>query len=136
MKLEYVHDTDSTLYEHANLRKNTTGQPFDLWVDEFGVDRKTTHNNPRFKVKANGIELDIMLNDNGSVEIVNKYKTEIRKFKYAKQAVNYIKKFQKPLEMHWNHEIDTGELAAILRMVYKTDCEILDALSKVAAGDY
>ena len=52
MKLEYVHDTDSTLYEHANLRKNTTGQPFDLWVDEFGVDRKTTHNNPRFKVKA------------------------------------------------------------------------------------
>ena len=77
-----------------------------------------------------------MITYNGSVEIVNKDKTEIRKFKYAKQAVYYIKKFQKPLEMHWNHEIDTGELAAILRMVYKTDCEILDALSKVAAGDY
>lgn len=37
--------------------------------------------------------------------------------------------------MHWNHEIDTGDLATIMRTVYKNDTDILDAISKVVTGE-
>lgn len=121
--------TDNTLYEHAILRTQTTGQPFDLWVDEFGKDRKTSHNEPRFKVSANGVELDIVLHSDGNTEIVNN-KREIRKFKYAKQAEQYIKKYEKPLLAHWNHVIDTGDLSIILRKTKNNTDELLNLLDK------
>ena len=121
-----------TLYEHAILRTQTTGQPFDLWVDEFGKDRKTKHNEPRFKVSANGIELDIILHSNDTTEIVNGGR-KIQKFKYAKEAQDFILKYKDPLRAHWNHDIDTGELSAVFRLTKKQRMDILDALSQVIA---
>ena len=39
------------LYEMANLGPTTTGEVFNIWVDEVGIRRGTKHNLPRFKVE-------------------------------------------------------------------------------------
>jgi len=132
--IKLIQDNFESLYEHANLRKNTTGQPFDFWVDEIGKDRKVSHNEPRFKVTANNVELDIILHSDDSITINNNDR-DIRKFKYSKEAIKFVSNFKKPLRMHWNHEIDTGDLATIMRTVYKNDTDILDAISKVITGE-
>jgi hypothetical protein len=67
------------------FRPKTTGQPFDIWVDEFGKDRNIKHHEPRFKVTSNGVELDLILHKDNSVEIVNDAQT-IRKFKNGKKS--------------------------------------------------
>jgi len=124
---------ENTLYEHANLKQNTTGQPFELWLDEFGKDRKVQHNEPRFKVKANGIELDCILHSDDTIEIVNNTR-DIQKFKYAKEAENFIYTYRNLLRMHWNHDADTGDVAIVMKMLKSkkvTTEDILDMLSKV-----
>ncbi len=133
MKLNF----ENTLYEHANLKQNTTGQPFELWLDEFGKDRKVQHNEPRFKVKANNIELDCILHSDDTIEIINNNK-DIQKFKYAKQAKDFIYVYRNLLRMHWNHDVDTGDVAIVMKMLKSkkvTTEDILDMLSKVKNDD-
>lgn len=130
MKLVFEDEKDRFFYEHANIRSKDTKQPFDLWVDEHGCDRNVQHNEPRFKVTANNIQLDLILHKDDSIEIVNS-SSDIRKFKHSKEAVNFIDKFKEPLRAHWNHDLTTYELTHILRKVYGSDKEILDVLSDV-----
>ncbi|MCM1226144.1 MAG: hypothetical protein NC320_01805 [Clostridium sp.] len=126
----------SSIYGMANLKPNKIGQPFELWVDEIGSDRNVGHNNPRFKPKANGIQLDIMLNSNGKAEIVNADSRKIQKFKYSKEAVEFIEEFQEPLLMHWNGEIDSSDLAMIIRLVVKKKYSMDDAIEAVLNDEY
>ena len=120
----------------ANLKFKTTGELFDLWVDEFGSDRHTKHDAPRFKPKANGVQLDIILRNDGTAEIANTNPRDIQKFGYAKEAVAFIERFSTPLLMHWNGEIETGELTAIIRLVVKKHYEIDDAIVAVINDEY
>ena len=126
----------SSIYGMANLKPDKTGQPFELWVDECGSDRNVGHNNPRFKPKANGVQLDIMLNSNGKAEIVNTNSRDVQKFKYAKEAIKFIEDFQKPLLMHWNGEIDSSDLTMIIRFVVKKNYAIDDAIETVLNDEY
>lgn len=124
------------IYGMANLRNKTTGESFDLWIDEAGSDRNTSHNEARFKPKANGIQLDIILHNDGTTEIVDTDPGKIAKFKYAKEAIAFIERFQKPLLMHWNGEIETAELAAMIRLVVKKHFDIPTAIEMVLNDDY
>ena len=126
---------NETLYEHAILRPKVTGQQFDFWVDEFGKNRKTKHNSPRYTVTANNIELDLILKPDNTVECVNDARTQ-RKFKHLDDAIAFIQKFSDPLRMQWNGDIDTYELATVIRLTEKQGYDILDALSKVASGNF
>lgn len=126
----------SSIYGMANLKPDKIGQPFELWVDEVGSDRNVSHNLPRFKPKANGIQLDIVLNPNGEIEIVNADSRKIQKFKYAKEAIDFIETFQRPLLMHWNGEIDSTDLAMIIRLVVKKKYSIDDAIEAVLNDEY
>lgn len=129
IKVDLV-DDDRYFFEHANIQARDIKQPFDIWVDEIGKDRNVKHKEPRFKVKANNVELDIILHNNGDIETVND-KRDIKKFKYHREAVEFIDKFKEPLRAHWNHDVTTYELIKILRKTYKTDAEILDVLTDV-----
>ena len=126
----------TSIYGMANLKPRETGQPFELWVDELGNDRNVGHNNPRFKPKANGIQIDIMLNKDGTAEIVDLDPCKIQKFKYAKNAIHFIEKFSEPLLMHWNGEISSGELTSIIRLVEKKHYTISDAIDAVLNDNY
>lgn len=41
------------LKEMANLLKDKTGLPYDIWIDEQGEDRNIPHHIPRLKVDTN-----------------------------------------------------------------------------------
>lgn len=130
MKLQY-----KPLYEMANFSRNTTGENFELWIDDSGKDRNVGHNLPRFKPKSNGIELDIVI-DGDKVYIDKPNKRDIRKFKYSKDALQFVRKFKTPLLMHWNREIDTAQLGIIIRLVVKRNYTVNDAVTAVLNDDY
>lgn len=133
---EDIIDGKSTIYGMANLKPNRTGQPFELWVDEIGSDRNVSHNLPRFKPKANGIQLDIVLNPNGKAEIVNADQRKIRKFAYAKDAIQFIERFQKPLLMHWYGEIDIYDLLSIIKLVVREHYSVDEATDTVISDEF
>ena len=133
MILQYVND--NYLYEHANIRSKVTGQPFDIWVDEFGKERNNKHNEPRYKVTANDVELDIILHGDDSIEIVNDTQ-DIKKFKHSKEAMDFIEKFKLPFRMQWDQQIDTYELTTIIRLTQKQGFDIIDAIDKVLRDDF
>lgn len=133
---EDVISGQESIYGMANLKSSEIGQPFDLWVDELGSDRKVGYNNPRFKPKANGIQLDIMLKSNGTAEIINADPRKIQKFKYGEESVKFIEQFSEPLTMHWNGEISSSELSAIIRLVAKKGYSIDDAIEAVLNDEY
>lgn len=126
----------ASIYGMANLKPRETGQPFELWVDEIGSDRNTEHNKPRFKPKANGIQIDIMLNKDGNAEIINSDPRKIQKFKYAKEAIHFIEKFSKPLLMHWNDEISSSELTSIIRLVERKNYTLDSAIDTILNDEY
>ena len=128
-------DDDRYFFEHANLKQKDTGEPFDVWFDEMGKLRNVQHNEPRFKFKSNGIELDIILHSDDTLEVVNPIR-DIKKFKHLKKAEEFIRKFEKPLRMHWNQDLTSLELMYIIRSVCKNNEELLDVLSRVASGDF
>lgn len=128
---EDIIDGVSSIYGMANLRYQTTGEPFELWVDELGSDRNNVHHEARFKPKANGIKLEVILRRNGEIEFVDKNPRKIQKFGYAKEVKNFIKRFQKPLFMHWDGEIDIGELTTIITNVVKDNMSVDKAIESV-----
>ena len=126
----------NSLYEMANFSGNVIGENFELWVDERGKERNTKHSLPRFKPEANGIQLDIVIGNDGEPFIDKPNPRNIRKFKYSKDAIEFIKKFKKPLLMHWNKEIETAELSAIFRLVIKKGLTVDQSVQKVLTDDY
>lgn len=86
-------DVYEPLYEMANFSRNTTGENFELWIDDSGKNGNVGHNLPRFKPKANNVELDIVI-DGDSIYIDNANPRDIRKFKYSKDVLDFIKKIQ------------------------------------------
>lgn len=47
----------SKIYEMANLTRQNSGEPFDIWVDSSGEKRNIKHNCIRIKAKNNGVEI-------------------------------------------------------------------------------
>ena len=127
---------ETPLYEMANFSGNVIGEKFELWVDEKGKERNTKHSLPRFKPESNGIQLDILIGKDGEPFIDKPNPRNIRKFKYSKDALDFIKRFEKPLLMHWNREIETYHLSAIFRLVLKKGLSVDKAIEKVLNDDY
>jgi hypothetical protein len=128
-------ETYEPLYEMANFSRSTTGENFELWIDDSGKDRNVGHNLPRVKPKANGIELDIII-DGDNVYIDHARKRDITKFKYSRDAIKFVKKFRIPLLMHWNREIDTAQLGIIIRLVVKKNYSVQDAINAALNDDF
>lgn len=132
----YINATEQAIFGMANLRYKTTGQMFDFWVDELGSKRQNKHNEPRFKLEANDVEVDFILHKDDSIEILPNNNRIIQKFKYRKEGEKFIQKFSRPLRMHWVGDIDTGELSAIFRLVTKKGYEVDDAVEAVLNDEY
>lgn len=132
MKL-FIKDENEFLYEMANFSTDTTGERFVLWIDEFGKERKGKHSLPRFKPKANDVELDIVI-DGDKVRYDKATKSKLDKFKFGTDALKFVERFKKPLLMHWNREIDTAQLGTIIRLVIKKKYSLEDAI-KFATED-
>ena len=123
------------LYEMANLGPATTGEVFNIWVDEVGSRRGTKHNLPRFKVEKNSVELVIIIN-NDDVYFDKAPTNKLHKFGPYKDALQFVKTFKEPLLMHWNGEIETIQLGNIIRLVVKKHYKLEDAINMVLNDEF
>lgn len=129
--MENTYKKRNFVYEMANLKSEKKGQPFELWIDELGKNRIQSNNRPKFKLKANNIELDVIITSSFKAEIINADQQKIQKFKYSKEAISFIEKYHKPLIMHWNGEIDFYELLSIIMLTNKTNCTIDNSIKQI-----
>lgn len=123
------------LYEMANLGPATTGEVFNIWVDEVGSRRGTKHNLPRFKVEKNKVELVIIIN-NDDVYFDKVATNKLHKFGPYKDALQFVRTFKEPLLMHWNGEIETIQLGNIIRLVVKKHYKLEDAINMVLNDEF
>lgn len=115
-------------YEMANLTRSESGQPFDIWIDSAGKDRKTKHNEPRIKATNNGVSV-IAGFKNGQYSNFQTAKDKLKKFGKTKELQEYIIKIKPLLELHWEGKITDSEFlltASFVRRGY----DVLEAVDK------
>lgn len=83
-------------YEMANVSKEDTGLPYDLWIDSIGVDRKGKHSSPRLKVQVNGKLIPVLISENPDIPDSLKRKG-IKDFPHLSEVKKYIKAYLKVL---------------------------------------
>lgn len=114
----YNSSNNNWLFEMANIKKNITGLPMNVWVDEHGASRNVKHNEPRLKIqtdkadKVHGEGIPISISSEPKV-LVKRFKAELSDNE-INQAKEYIVKHLDILLKHWYQEIDTDELKEIL----------------------
>ena len=87
------------LYEMANVSKQDTKLPYDIWIDSVGKDRSSEHNLPRIKVDVDGDRIPVSISDEPEILVSNKTIPEFSEIK------KYIKKYKDVFLKHWNKEI-------------------------------
>lgn len=97
------------LLEMANVSKNDTKLPYDIWIDSFGKDRSVKHNVPRVKVNVDGEWIPISIEDNPKILVKRR-----NSFKGEKEIIEYIKKYLNVFISHWNKEITDREALNLL----------------------
>lgn len=116
------------IYEMANLTREESGQPFDLWINSAGKARNTKHNEPRVKASNNGVRI-LAGFKNGEYTNFNTPKDNIRKFGKNTELKEYLIKIKSLLELHWENKITDTEFLLIANLV-KQGYEVLNAVNK------
>ena len=99
------------LAEMANLRKDETGLPYDIWLDTAGYSRINKHYSPRIKVVLDNKDMVPFLIDKNNPDIPESVKKKagvnyFRGFKYVK---DYIKEYYDILIDHYYMKISDKE---------------------------
>lgn len=102
------------LLEMANVNKQDTGLPYDIWIDSMGLNRNNTHNEPRIKVEVdhNLIPMTISKTNPDIPESVKKQ--GITTFKGINKIKDYIKKYYDVFIKHWNKELTDKQALNLL----------------------
>lgn len=112
-------ESDDWLFEMVNIKKQLTGLPVNIWLDEHGASRGTKHNEPRLKFqedradKVHGRGIPISISDKPRV-LVKTFKAEIGESE-INQVKEYIVKHLDLLLKHWYQEIDTDEFKELVK---------------------
>ena len=102
---------ENYLCEMANLKKDETGLPYDIWLDTAGYSRTNKHYSPRIKVVLDNRDMVPFLIDKDNPDIPDSVKkkagiTYFRGFKYVKE---YIKEYYDILYDHYYMKISDRE---------------------------
>ena len=92
-------------YEMANLTRQNSGEPFDIWIDSASKNRNTKHNEPRLKASNNGVTI-IAGFKNGNYSNFQTPKDKIKQFGKNKELKEYMIKIKPLLELHWEGKVD------------------------------
>lgn len=90
--------SEDLMFEMANVSKQDTGLPYDIWIDSNGKDRNVGHNSPRLKVDVDGDRIPVSISKDPKILVDKK----IPKFN---QVRDYIIKYLDVFIKHWNKEI-------------------------------
>ena len=98
---------EHTCFEMANLRKQESGLPYDIWLDSAGCKRNTHHNVMRIKV---GIDSELV-----SVIIASQRDIRpLRPFRMENEIVSWVCDNYDTLFKHWNGELSDRQALNIL----------------------
>lgn len=116
------------LYEMANLPRQESGQPFDIWVDSAGSARGTTHNEFRVKAYNNGVTI-VAGFKNGKFSNFQTPEYKITKFGKNRELKNYLCKIKPLLDLHWENKITDGVFILSANLIAK-GCDVHAAIEK------
>ena len=94
-------------FEMANLRKQESGLPYDIWLDSAGYKRNTPHNVMRIKVSI----------DNELIQVIIASQRDIRPqkhFKRENEIILWASNNYNTLLMHWNGKLSDRQALNIL----------------------
>lgn len=96
-----------TCFEIANLRKQESGLPYDIWLDSAGYKRNTHHNVMKIKVSI----------DNEFIPVIIASQRDIRPqkhFKRENEIILWASNNYDTLFRHWNGELSDRRALNIL----------------------
>lgn len=105
------------LTEMAALRKERTGLPINIWIDEFGAKRNVPHFLPRVKIQSSiGNDMSNLASVSISEHpmIIRGVENIRLSGKDLQKVIAYIKENYKLFLKVWNDEIDFDELKQAL----------------------
>lgn len=124
--LENIHDlNEEYLFEMANIEKEDTGLPYNIWIDSLGKDRKGKHNDPRIKIQIkedNLLPIDVTDDPQVPEGVLKVLGDEFIK-KFAK-VKNYIKAYKEVFLAHYNKEISDAQATSLLKTIGKATSAI------------
>lgn len=116
------------VYKMANLTRQESGQPFDIWVDSAGKSRNVKHNEPRIKATNNGVTITAGFKK-GEYSTFQTAKDKVRQFGKSKELEDYLIKIKPLLELHWENKITDREFLNIAVLV-RDGYDVLDAVDE------
>lgn len=96
-----------TYFEMANLRKQESGLPYDIWLDSAGYRRNTRHNVMRIKVSIDNELIPVIIASQRDIRPQKHFKRENEIISWASD--NYYTLFK-----HWNSELSDRQALNLL----------------------
>lgn len=96
-----------TCFEMANLRKQESGLPYDIWLYSAGCKRNTHHNVMRIKVSIDNELIPVIIASQRDIRPQKHFKRENEIISWASN--NYYTLFK-----HWNNELSDRQALNIL----------------------
>ncbi len=101
------------LFEMANLHKEGTGLPYNIWIDSVGCDREINHDSPRLKVDVD---------EDGMPEVlvsIDQYNPRVlepqyKGFKHENIILAWIRDNYEVLIAHWEHKLTDKQALNLL----------------------
>lgn len=111
-------------FEMANVSKQDTGLPYDLWIDSMGKDRKVQHSEPRIKVQVDSQFIPVILSENPQIPESAKKNgaVEPKNFKIIQK---YIKAYLRVFLAHYNHLITDRQALMLLSRLEDADSDLV-----------
>lgn len=96
-----------TYFEMANLRKQESGLPYDIWLDSAGCKRNIPHNVMMIKVSIDNELIPVIIASQRDIRPQKHFKIENEIISWASD--NYYTLFK-----HWNSELSDRQALNIL----------------------
>ena len=94
-------------FEMANLRKQESGLPYDIWLDSADCTRNTQHNVMRIKVEVGDELIPVIIASQRDIK-------PLRHFKRESEIIAWTSDNYDTLFKHWNGELSDGKALYLL----------------------
>lgn len=123
MRIEIV---EEAAFEMANVSKNDTGLPYNLWIDSLGKDRQVGHaNSPRIKVEVDGKLVPVLISEDPQIPNSAK-KNGAKEPKNFAEVREYVRAYFPVFMAHYLRMIsDRQALLLLTKVENATDEQVL-----------
>ena len=94
-------------FEMANLRKQESGLPYDIWLDSAGCTRNTQHNVMRIKVGVGDELILVIITSQRDIR-------PLRPFRMENEIISWASDNYDTLFKHWNGELSDRQALNLL----------------------